>query len=92
MGWKSNINVHFSKQMLHSNFFFFFFFFLSFNLSYLKKCAEFLECCCRYIPYMFSILIKALFEYYILLIDLVPKAIKKYDLNVTLLSQISLRN
>ena len=66
MEWKSNINVHFSKQIL------LFHLFLPFILRYVKKCAQFLEYYCYYIPYMFSIFIKIVFECYNLLIDLVP--------------------
>ena len=59
MGWKSNENVHFSKQML------LFHIFLLFILRYVKKCAQFSECIIAIIFYIFSIFIN-------LLIDLVP--------------------
>ena len=61
MGWKSN-NKHFSKQML------LFHLILPFILRDVKNCAQFLECYCCFIRYMFSIFIKIIFECYNLLI------------------------
>ena len=49
MAWKSKSKVHFSKQMFLSHLFF------PFILRYVKKCTQFLECYCYYIPYIFSI-------------------------------------
>ena len=66
MGCKSNINVHFSEQMLLSHLI------LPFIVGYVKKCAKFLECYSYYIPYTFSIFVKIGFECYNLLIDLIP--------------------
>ena len=91
MGWKSNIKVHFSKQML------LFHLFSPFILWYEKKYPQFSESYCYNIPYMFSIFIKIIFECHNLLIDLVlyiikHTEIKKHDLNATLSSQISSRN
>ena len=48
MRWKSNSKVHFSKHTL------LFHLFLHFILRYVKKCTQFLECYCFYIPYIFS--------------------------------------
>ena len=56
MGWKNNINIQFSKQMLLSHLF------LPFIIRYVKKCGQFSECYCYYIPYMFSIFIKIILE------------------------------
>ena len=66
MGRKRSIHVHFSKQMLLSHLI------LLGILRYVKKCAQFLEYYCHYIPYLFSIFIKIIFESYNLLINLVP--------------------
>ena len=71
MGCKSDVSTPFSKQML------LFQFFLHFILWYEKKHAQFLDCYCYYIPYMFSIFIKIDFGC--------------YNLSVTLPSQISSR-
>ena len=65
IGWKSNINVDFSKQMLP------FHLFVPFILKYVIKCAQCFECYCYYIPYMFSVFINIIFECYNLLVDLV---------------------
>ena len=69
-GWKSNINIYFSKEMLP------FHLFLPFILRYVKKCTKCLECYSYYIPYMFSIFIKIIFVWYNVLIDLAPWIIK----------------
>ena len=58
MGWKSNINIYFSKQIL--------------LCEKCEKCAQFSERYSYYIPSMFTTSIKIILECYNLLIDLVP--------------------
>ena len=48
MGWKSNINVHFSKK------YYFPILFCPLFLGMRKKCTQFLECYCYYIPHIFN--------------------------------------
>ena len=80
MGWKSNSKVHFSKQM------FLFHLFFPVILRYVKKCTQFSECYCYYIPYIFSIfhfrMLKSTERFVLEMIKHTER--KKNDLNVTL--------
>ena len=48
--WDEKVTARYIFQNTH----YFFIFFLPFILRYVKKCTQFLECYCFYIPYIFS--------------------------------------
>ena len=71
MGLESN-KCKFFKLLFHL-------FSLFIILTYVKKCTQFLESYWYNISYIFSILIKIIFDCYRLLIELVPKINKQTE-------------